>query len=108
MILGSFRALLTYSPYPTTKLLERDYHKRLGCKPTGGIEGIKAHPWMRNLDWTAIQAKTADPPFVPDSKKANFDATHELEELLLEDHPLKAKKRDPKKNDINSMSSVSV
>lgn len=29
------------------------------------------------------------------SKKANFDATHELEELLLEDNPLKAKKRNP-------------
>lgn len=28
-------------------------------------------------------------------KKANFDATHELEELLLEDNPLKAKKRNP-------------
>jgi serine/threonine kinase 32 len=27
------------------------------------------------------------------SKKANFDASHELEELLLEDNPLKAKAR---------------
>lgn len=27
------------------------------------------------------------------SKKANFDASHELEELLLEDNPLKAKQR---------------
>ena len=27
------------------------------------------------------------------SKKANFDSTHELEELLLEDNPLKARKR---------------
>jgi len=40
---------------------------------------------------------------VDQSKKANFDATHELEELLLEDNPLKAKKRNPK-NDINNMS----
>jgi serine/threonine kinase 32 len=37
------------------------------------------------------------------SKKANFDATHELEELLLEDNPLKAKKRNPNLN-IDSMS----
>jgi serine/threonine kinase 32 len=29
------------------------------------------------------------------SKKANFDATHELEELLLEENPLKARKRKP-------------
>jgi serine/threonine kinase 32 len=27
------------------------------------------------------------------SKKANFDASHELEELLLEDNPLKARAR---------------
>jgi serine/threonine kinase 32 len=32
------------------------------------------------------------------NKKANFDATHELEELLLEDNPLKAKKRDEKRD----------
>ena len=62
---------------------------------------------MRGIDWAAIETKRATPLFLPDSKKANFDATHELEELLLEDNPLKAKKRDPKKNDINSMSSVS-
>lgn len=27
------------------------------------------------------------------ANKANFDASHELEELLLEDNPLKAKQR---------------
>lgn len=32
------------------------------------------------------------------SKKANFDATHELEELLLEENPLKARKRNPNAN----------
>jgi hypothetical protein len=37
------------------------------------------------------------------SKKANFDATHELEELLLEDNPLKARKRNPNL-DISQMS----
>lgn len=36
------------------------------------------------------------------SKKANFDASHELEELLLEDNPLKAKQR--KQRDVNSLS----
>lgn len=70
-----------------------------------------------------LEAKELESPFVPDvslfcedlflfvflcsyfvqSKKANFDATHELEELLLEDNPLKARKRDPKK-DINTLS----
>lgn len=37
------------------------------------------------------------------SKKANFDATHELEELLLEDNPLKARKR-KEDVDINTLS----
>ena len=35
------------------------------------------------------------------SKKANFDASHELEELLLEDNPLKARQR--KVQDINNL-----
>lgn len=38
------------------------------------------------------------------SKKANFDATHELEELLLEDNPLKARKRNPNL-DVSQLSS---
>lgn len=58
---------------------------------------------MRSIDWAALESKHAVPPFEPDSKKANFDATHELEELLLEDNPLKAKKRNPK-NDVSQMS----
>ncbi|GAC99651.1 hypothetical protein PHSY_007254 [Pseudozyma hubeiensis SY62] len=72
-------------------LLERDPRKRLGCR--SGIDEFKAHPWFAGMDWAAMEAKTVTPPFEPDSKKANFDATHELEELLLEDNPLKAKKR---------------
>ncbi|KAJ3299707.1 hypothetical protein HK104_007635 [Borealophlyctis nickersoniae] len=34
---------------------------------------------------------------ITQSKRANFDATHELEELLLEDNPLKAKPRKKRK-----------
>jgi serine/threonine kinase 32 len=37
------------------------------------------------------------------SKKANFDASHELEELLLEDNPLKAKQR-KQNQDISALS----
>ncbi|TKY89623.1 hypothetical protein EX895_001408 [Sporisorium graminicola] len=72
-------------------LLERDPRKRLGCR--SGIDEFKTHPWFASLDWPALETKSVTPPFEPDSKKANFDATHELEELLLEDNPLKAKKR---------------
>lgn len=82
-------------------LLERDTKKRLGCR--NGIEDFKNHPWFAGIDWRALEAKEATPPFEPDNKKANFDATHELEELLLEDNPLKAKKRDEKR-DMNTLS----
>lgn len=77
-------------------LLERDVKKRMGCK--AGIEDFKAHPWFASLDWQALASKQLTPPFEPDNKKANFDATHELEELLLEDNPLKAKKRDERRD----------
>ncbi|ORY23058.1 kinase-like domain-containing protein [Naematelia encephala] len=74
--------------------LERDPNRRLGYRPGGGgMADIKAHPWFRGLDWGALHRKEIVPPFEPDSKRANFDATHELEELLLEENPLKARKR---------------
>ncbi|SGZ17916.1 BQ5605_C020g09152 [Microbotryum silenes-dioicae] len=84
-------------------LLQRDTRKRLGCKHTGGLEALKRHPWFKDYDWDVIEKKEATPPFEPDSRKANFDATHELEELLLEDNPLKARKRNPNL-DVTAMS----
>ncbi|KAF9973879.1 hypothetical protein BGZ73_002836 [Actinomortierella ambigua] len=74
------------------KLCERDISRRLGCTPDG-IDAFKKHPWFKDIDWDKLVTKEATPPFEPDSKRANFDATHELEELLMEDNPLKAKKR---------------
>ncbi|KFH64054.1 AGC/YANK protein kinase [Podila verticillata NRRL 6337] len=75
-----------------SKLCERDISKRLGCT-SEGLDGFKRHPWFEGFDWDKLVSKEAIPPFEPDSKRANFDATHELEELLMEDNPLKAKKR---------------
>lgn len=40
------------------------------------------------------------PPEQP--KKANFDASHELEELLLEDNPLKAKQRKANQDNLSA------
>ncbi|KAG0055669.1 hypothetical protein BGZ83_007821 [Gryganskiella cystojenkinii] len=74
------------------KLCERDIKKRLGCTPEG-LDAFKRHAWFKGIDWDLLVKKEATPPFEPDSKRANFDATHELEELLMEDNPLKAKKR---------------
>ncbi|KIK60289.1 hypothetical protein GYMLUDRAFT_73762 [Collybiopsis luxurians FD-317 M1] len=75
-------------------LLDRDPSRRFGCKPNGeGYQELRRHPWFKTIDWDTLESKEQTPPFVPDSKKANFDASHELEELLLEDNPLKAKQR---------------
>ncbi|TPX66195.1 hypothetical protein SpCBS45565_g04675 [Spizellomyces sp. 'palustris'] len=79
------------------QLLTRDISKRLGSKESGGLDRFRAHPWFKGYDWEIIGKKEGNPPFTPDSKRANFDATHELEELLLEDNPLKAKPRKKKK-----------
>ena len=73
-----------------SRFIERDLTKRLGCT---GMDAIQIHPWFRGIDWERLERKAMDPPFVPDTRHANFDATHELEELLLEDNPLKVKKR---------------
>jgi len=86
------------------QFLDRDCHRRLGCKPRGeGFHELKRHPWFRPIPWDSLATKELVSPFIPDSKKANFDATHELEELLLEDNPLKARKRNPNQ-DINNLS----
>jgi len=39
---------------------------------------------------------------VPDPQKANFDPSHELEELLLEDNPLKAKQRKANQDNLST------
>ncbi|KAG0254232.1 hypothetical protein BG011_005879 [Mortierella polycephala] len=75
-----------------SRLCERNISKRLGCTPDG-LDAFKNHPWFQGMEWDKLVTKEAIPPFEPDSKRANFDATHELEELLMEDNPLKAKKR---------------
>ncbi|KAJ3537738.1 hypothetical protein NM688_g6633 [Phlebia brevispora] len=82
--------------------LDRDPTRRLGCKPNGeGFAELRRHPWFQVIDWETLETKQQTPPFIPDSKKANFDASHELEELLLEDNPLKARER--KVQDINNL-----
>ncbi|KAI9330888.1 kinase-like domain-containing protein [Obelidium mucronatum] len=73
--------------------LTRPAADRLGSKQTGGDTKITNHDWFKEYNWSEMEKLLTTPPFVPDSKKANFDATHELEEMLLEDNPLQAKPR---------------
>ena len=91
-------------------LLERDTSKRLGCRRNGGgLEELKRQAWFKSIDWDRLESKELEPPFVPDvtlaflrlghiltvlqAKRNNFDPAYELEELLLDDNPLKAKSR---------------
>jgi len=52
--------------------------------------------------WDSLETKQQTSPFVPDGKKANFDASHELEELLLEDNPLKARARKANQDNLSA------
>ncbi|ESZ94296.1 hypothetical protein SBOR_5292 [Sclerotinia borealis F-4128] len=81
--------------------LEEDPTKRMG---SAGFETFTDNPFFRPLDFEALERKEIEPVFVPSSEKTNFDATYDLEELLLEEAPLEArarrqKPREPLKED---------
>lgn len=89
--------------YPTTQppvsipclsalqsLLEKDTRKRIGAT---GFDTYTGHSFFRRIDFEALEKKQIRPIFVPSSEKTNFDATYDLEELLLEEAPLEARAR---------------
>ncbi|KAI8372757.1 kinase-like domain-containing protein [Radiomyces spectabilis] len=78
-------------------LLTRDITRRLGPGDKG-FQRLTSHPWLKHIQWNLIEDKLLEVPFVPDSKRANFDPTHELEEILFEDNPLKVRKRNLKRS----------
>lgn len=51
------------------------------------------NPFFRSIDFEALERKEIEPIFIPSSDKTNFDATYDLEELLLEEAPLEARAR---------------
>ncbi len=69
----------------------RNVDKRLGVGPN--YETLKSHPFFKGLPWDADDLKKSNAPFVPDSKKSNFDASHELEEMFIDDSPLRIRRR---------------
>ncbi|KAJ1909151.1 hypothetical protein IWQ60_011330 [Tieghemiomyces parasiticus] len=73
-------------------LCERSVHKRLGFGEAN-YQRLTSHPWFSGLDWGQVAQKGIKPVFVPNAKDSNFDATHELEELLMEDTPLRVNNR---------------
>ncbi|KAH8704946.1 kinase-like domain-containing protein [Talaromyces proteolyticus] len=71
-------------------LMEKDRSKRIGAT---GFETFTSHEFFAEIDFGALERKEIDPIFTPSSDKTNFDATYDLEELLLEEAPLEARAR---------------
>jgi serine/threonine kinase 32 len=69
--------------------LEPNRDKRLGATWDSFIN----HEFFRCIDFEALERKEVEPIFVPAADKTNFDATYDLEELLLEEAPLEARAR---------------
>ncbi|KAK3700921.1 Serine/threonine kinase [Vermiconidia calcicola] len=76
-----------------SSLLEKDKTQRIGA---GGWTTYTDNPFFRELDFEALERKEIEPVFCPSSEKTNFDATYDLEELLLEEAPLEARARKQK------------
>jgi serine/threonine protein kinase len=58
------------------KLLIRKPEKRLGYN---GIEELKSHPWMKEIDWEKLALKKIEPSFIP-NKNENYDKNYCEEE----------------------------
>jgi serine/threonine kinase 32 len=76
-----------------SSLLEKDKTQRIGA---AGFETFTDNPFFREIDFEALENKEIEPIFCPSSEKTNFDATYDLEELLLEEAPLEARARKQK------------
>lgn len=46
-------------------LLEQDLSKRLGCM-VNGSQDVKQHTWFKGVDWSMVQQKKIQPPWVPE------------------------------------------
>lgn len=70
-----------------------DVTKRLGHGRTNW-KRLQDHPWLNGIDWEKVERKEIAPVLVPSSKSENFDAIYEMEEILLDEKPLQAAKKE--------------
>ncbi|KJX96860.1 protein kinase [Zymoseptoria brevis] len=73
-----------------SSLLEKNKSLRIGA---ASWESFTDNPFFRDINFDALERKEYEPVFCPSSEKTNFDATYDLEELLLEEAPLEARAR---------------
>jgi serine/threonine kinase 32 len=60
--------------------MEKDRSRRIGAI---GFESFTSHMFFADIDFDALERKEYSPVFRPSSDKTNFDATYDLEDLLL-------------------------
>ncbi|KAI1079948.1 kinase-like protein [Whalleya microplaca] len=75
--------------YAIGAALNPDPNKRLGSTWQSFIN----EPFFQPIDFESLEKKELEPVFIPSADKTNFDATYDLEELLLEEAPLEARAR---------------
>ncbi|EHA50720.1 hypothetical protein MCOR27_006973 [Pyricularia oryzae] len=75
--------------YAIKDALQPNPDKRMGAT----WESFTRHDFFSCIDFEALERKQIEPIFIPSSDKTNFDATYDLEELLLEEAPLEARAR---------------
>lgn len=83
--------------------LIKEPEQRLGCTEEKGLDELWDNSWFRGIVWDKLERKEYKSPLKLNPDKTNFDATYDLEELLLEDNPLTYRPRKKKnKNKDNS------
>lgn len=75
--------------YAIREALEPNRDKRMGAT----WESFTNHEFFAMINFDSLEQKRIEPVFVPSADKTNFDATYDLEELLLEEAPLEARAR---------------
>ncbi|KAH9907367.1 protein kinase-like protein [Xylariomycetidae sp. FL2044] len=75
--------------YAIGSALNPNPDKRMGSTWNSFIN----EPFFQAIDFMALERKELEPVFIPSADKTNFDATYDLEELLLEEAPLEARAR---------------
>jgi hypothetical protein len=48
----------------------------------GGIDELKNHPWIRDLNWKKLSSRDIESPYIPLMKKTDFDQD---EQITIED-----------------------
>eukprot|EP01136_Pigoraptor_vietnamica_P004878 Opistho-1_new@35712 len=65
-----------------------------GLPSTSALETAEAaafqrHPAFAGVEWSLLAEKKSEPPFTPDTQELNFNPAYELEDMLIDNSPLR-------------------